>query len=94
MKPQTVLLFSLYKMGQIILFFTLANQYNGVTYNISSSIYHWDGDQFNKIQAVETNSACDWKAFTIGTDTFLAVANYYDNYSYNIDSIIYRLEWE
>ena len=45
---------------------------------------------FQEIQAVPTNGALDWEAFTIDGQTYLAVANQRSDSNFNIDSRIYQ----
>ncbi|MGA1826603.1 MAG: hypothetical protein ACMUIP_18270 [bacterium] len=71
-------------------FLTVANYYNGSTYNLDSKIYKWNGSVFEEFQSIPTHGAMDWESFSIGFDTFLAVVNHYNDSTLNIDSKIYK----
>ena len=55
-----------------------------------SSVYKWSGDNFVKIQSLQTYTTRDVKSFSISGDTFVVFADYYNGSSYNIDSFIYK----
>ena len=73
-------------------YLAVANNYNDSTRNIKSHIYQWSSttNQFDEVQAIETNGAVDFASFTIDGQTYLAVANHHNNSTYNIDSHIYQ----
>ena len=73
-------------------YLAVANYFNGITTNVDSVIYKWDGNTFIEFQSITTNGAIDWESFIIGDDIYLAVANYYGSgsTSHNVDSVIYK----
>jgi hypothetical protein len=71
-------------------YLVVANYSNGVTRNINSNLYQWDGTSFVQFQSLATNGARDWEFFTIDTDHYLVVANYHNGTTINIDSKLYQ----
>lgn len=68
----------------------VANTYDGVTQNIPSRIYRWNGLFYEELQSIGTHAAYDWESFYIpGYGSFLAVANSDNGTTHNIDSVIY-----
>ena len=69
----------------------VANQNDG-SYATDSTIYKWNGSQFEEFQAIPTNAGSDWASFEINGETYLAVANFLDpiSGSRNVDSVIYK----
>lgn len=66
-----------------------ANHHDGVTYNVNSEIYKWDGTNFVPFQSLSTTGANDEEFFTIDGTHYLAITNYSSDSSFNIDSEIY-----
>src|SRR3990167_1941296 len=82
-------------------YLAVANAYDGVSYNVNSSIYKWipslscfgkDGSSVcgTAYQSIATNGAAKWESFTIGADTYLAVANSRNDSTRNVNSNIYK----
>lgn len=42
-------------------YLTVANHYNGTTYNVNSIIYRWNNNNFTPMQTILTNGAFDWE---------------------------------
>jgi hypothetical protein len=62
------------------------------SHNTDSKIYRWDGSSFAEFQALATNGAFGWEAFTIDGTHYVAVANNRNDVSHNVDSKIYRFD--
>ena len=58
-------------------------------YSAQSTVFKWSGQEFVKLQFLQTYGATDVKPFNINGHTFLALANRY-NGNLNIDSFIYK----
>src|SRR3990167_8376154 len=82
-------------------YLAVANAYDGVSYNVNSSIYKWipslscfgkDGSSVcgTAYQSIATNGAAKWESFTIGADPYLAVANSRNDSTRNVNSNIYK----
>ncbi|XP_026992604.2 thrombospondin-type laminin G domain and EAR repeat-containing protein [Tachysurus fulvidraco] len=77
-------------------FLVVANTFNGISTDISSTIYIWMGGKFQPFQYITTFGAIDWEMFQIDNRFFLAVANSQklsnsNTVVYNINSTIYEL---
>jgi len=67
-------------------YLTVANRFNGATYQLNSVIYQWNGHQFVTVQNIPTNSATSFKLFEIRLQgMFFAVTNYE-----GMNSVIYK----
>ena len=58
-------------------YLAVANRRNGVTHQLKSVIYQWDGHEFVTLQTFPTNSATDFNFFEMPQESFLAVTNAY-----------------
>jgi len=65
-------------------YLAVANRQNGVTTQLNSVIYQWNGQQFVALQNISTNSATSFNFFEILQELFLAVTKQYGN------SVIYK----
>ena len=80
-------------------FVAVANQYDGIAYNIDSILYEFvsgtNSATLTQFQQISTRGAYDLTAFDLpvsgGVESYLAVANHYDDDThYETDSKIYR----
>lgn len=71
-------------------FLAFACHHNGLTYQLNSVVYQWDGLQFVLFQNISTNGAGSFNFFETMTDPFLAVANFHNDSTHFINSIIYK----
>ncbi len=74
-------------------YLAIANNDDGATYNVKSTIYEWLGEEFVEIQSIPTKGAEDWEFFTINGTQYLAVANFIDKSSVpntEANSVIYK----
>ncbi len=76
-----------------------ANAYDGLTYNISSSMYRWmqSSQCFGNstscgtaLEVIPTSGAAWWEPVTVNGDVYLATANYFNGTTRNINSAIMK----
>lgn len=67
-------------------YLAVANRnYNGITTDIDSKIYKWNGTDFSEFQSILTHGATAWESFVIDGITYLMVANMEES-----ESVIYK----
>ena len=71
-------------------FLALANHYDGVTRQLDSAVYQWNGTRFVVFQKIPTKGTWDITFFNINRQNYLTVANYYDGSTYSTKSVIYK----
>ena len=70
-------------------FLAVANYYSG-TYLVDSTVYQWNGQQFDVFQNIRTKGGKGFTFFTINSENYLSVTNSYDGNTYSIKSVIYK----
>lgn len=73
-------------------YLALANHKNsgGGYNNATSRIYKWNGSSFVSIQALTLDQPHEFRAFTIGTDTYLAVNQQYNDVTRYLNTLVYK----
>ena len=73
-------------------FIAFANHFTSQKqYSVQSAVFKWSGQQFVKMQSLQTYAALDVKSFSVNGSTFLAFANHRSgSEQHNISSPIYK----
>ncbi|XP_071506649.1 adhesion G-protein coupled receptor V1-like [Diadema antillarum] len=74
-------------------YLAVANYYDSslASYEITSMVYEWQAGSLVPLQQIATSGATDIRAFSIGSNSYLAIANSRNNVgNADIDSVIYQ----
>ena len=64
-------------------FLTVANHFDGLTLQLDSAVYQWNGSRIVVVQIIPNKGAHHFRFFTIIEQNYVAIANYHDGSTYS-----------